>query len=138
MRFMIFGFIFALTTATVVFFVQNKNKQSVKKEISVHANPVVPTVALGKKLFSERACLGCHSINGKRMVGPTFKDLFGSERKLADGTTVIADEDYLKESILRPANKVVAGYPPRSMPPYLGMEEAELLSLIAFIKSLSQ
>jgi len=80
--------------------------------------------------------VACHSLDGSRLVGPSWKGLFGSERKLADGTTVKADENYLRESILQPMVKVVESYPP-SMPSYQGqLQEVQIDGIIAYIKTL--
>ena len=62
---------------------------------------------------SERdGCIACHSADGvlEGKLGPTFKDLYGAVRPLEDGTEVMADEAYLRESMLKPAVKIVEGY----------------------------
>jgi cytochrome c oxidase subunit 2 len=90
-------------------------------------------VSAGAKLYEQLACITCHG-TGK---APAFVDLFGKPVKLSDGSTVIADEAYLRESILYPSAKIVAGYQP-IMPTYKGqVTEEQLLQLIAYIKSLS-
>ncbi len=95
-----------------------------------------PLVDRGMQLAQNRGCLGCHSVDGSDAVGPTWRGLFGRETPLADGSTVQADQDYLRESILQPTAKVVEGYQP-VMPPYdLGDEELD--ALIAYIESLSE
>ena len=90
-------------------------------------------VSAGATLYEQLACITCHG-TGK---GPSFVDLFGSPVKLSDGTTVIADESYIRESILYPSAQIVAGYKP-VMPTYKGqVTEEQVLQLIAYIKSLS-
>ena len=89
----------------------------------------------GKQLAQTNGCLGCHTTDGRPSVGPTWKGLYGSERELQDGTKVIADEAYLKESITDPNAKVVKGFSP-SMPPYSQLSEEDLNALIEYIKSL--
>jgi cytochrome c oxidase subunit 2 len=91
----------------------------------------------GKELVAQNGCLGCHSIDGSKSVGPTWKGLYGSDRELEDGTTVKADEAYLRESIVNPNAKVVKGFPP-VMPPYAQLSDEDLKALIAYIKSLSE
>ena len=91
----------------------------------------------GKALARKLGCLGCHSTDGSRKAGPTFQGLYGKEEKLADGTTVRVDEDYLKESILDHGAKVVAGYRPVRISYEGRLDEADLEALLAFIKSLS-
>lgn len=81
-------------------------------------------------------CMACHSTDGSRMVGPSWQNLYGHEVQLESGETVVADEEYLRESIVNPGAKVVEGFVP-SMVSYDYMSESEINSLIAYIKSLS-
>ncbi|HEY5565054.1 MAG TPA: cytochrome B, partial [Rhodothermia bacterium] len=74
------------------------------------------------------------SLDGAAGVGPTMKGLFGKTESLADGTTVVVDENYLRESIVVPAAKVVQGYQP-IMPP-IPLTDREVDGLIEFIKTL--
>jgi len=88
----------------------------------------------GRKLAESRGCLACHSIDGSAGVGPTWQGLFGKTENLADGTTVVVDAEYMKESILNPGARVVQGFAP-IMPPG-SFSEDELNALIAYTKSL--
>jgi cytochrome c oxidase subunit 2 len=95
------------------------------------ANPVVA----GEKLFAEKACVTCHVANGTGRA-PSLNGVFGAKVLLADGSTVVADEAYIRESILLPNAKIVAGYQP-VMPTFQGqLTEEQILSLTAYIKSL--
>jgi cytochrome c oxidase subunit 2 len=89
-------------------------------------------------LLEEFRCNNCHApLDGQVPRGPPLENLMGQQVALQDGQRVVADEDYLRESIMRPAAKVVAGYPP-IMPSYEGQtSEAQVLELIREIKSLS-
>ena len=89
-------------------------------------------VEQGRMLAKSRACVACHSIDGSTGIGPTWQGLFGKTETLLDGTTVVVDADYLKESILNPNAKVVQGYAPL-MPPG-SYTEAELDALITYIR----
>jgi cytochrome c oxidase subunit II len=91
--------------------------------------------ARGQKAFQDLACHTCHMEDaGGR--GPSLRGLFGSQVKLADGATAVADEAYLRESILNPQARLVAGYQPL-MPTFQGLvSEEALLGLIEYIKSL--
>jgi cytochrome c oxidase subunit 2 len=94
-------------------------------------------VEAGQKLYQVRGCQQCHSVDGSAKTGPSFLGLFGRSGQMADGTTVVADENYIRESILEPANKVVAGYEP-VMPTYQGrVKDAEITAIIEYLKSLS-
>jgi cytochrome c oxidase subunit II len=98
---------------------------------SADANPVVA----GEKLFTEKACGTCHVGNGTGRA-PSLNGVFGGTVRLADGSTVTADEAYIRESILAPSAKIVAGYQPL-MPAFQGqLTEEQILSLTAYIKSL--
>lgn len=98
----------------------------------------VSTAEAGRRLFEQMRCNSCHQGGGVASRGPPLENLFGSTVRLADGSSVIADENYLRESILQPAAKVVVGYQP-IMPSFEGqIGEEGLLQLIAEIKSMSQ
>jgi len=99
--------------------------------------PAKPPAELGADLFAQLACDTCH-ISGRESRGPELENLYGSRVQLATGRTVEVDDTYLRESILNPAAKVVAGYQPL-MPTYQGqISEEQLGHLLAYIKSLSQ
>ncbi len=91
--------------------------------------------ANGQNLYFERGCVSCHARDESYSVGPSWKGLYGSEVRLNDGSSVIADDAYLLESILNPTAKIVEGYAPGSMPPN-GLTEAEAKQLIEYIKTL--
>jgi len=91
----------------------------------------------GKQLAQQNACQTCHSTDGSQMTGPTWQGLFGHEAKLADGSTVTADENYLRESILEPEAKIVEGYQAGLMPTYQGqLNDKEINAIIEYIKTL--
>lgn len=93
-------------------------------------------VQAGERLFSQLGCQTCHNA-GSGQLGPNLAGLFGHTVKLADGSEILADEEYLRESILNPQAKIVAGFQP-VMPVFKGLiNEDQLLQLIAYIKSLS-
>jgi cytochrome c oxidase subunit 2 len=93
-------------------------------------------VALGRQVFAKRGCVGCHSLDGTRRVGPSLKGLWGKDRELSDGTRVKADADYLRESLVKPGAKLAAGFP-NVMPP-VALEERDLQALAAYLQSLTE
>ncbi len=88
----------------------------------------------GEQLVAANGCAACHSIDGKTLTGPTWQGLFGSEVKLVDGSTVVADEAFITESIANPTAKVVEGFQP-TMPVYPFTPE-EIANIVAYIKTL--
>ncbi len=91
----------------------------------------------GQALFQQLGCSTCHrfDVQGR---GPNLTGVFGKPVSLEDGRTVVADENYVRESILVPAAKVVSGFKP-VMPSFQGqVSEEQLDALIAYVKSLSQ
>lgn len=91
---------------------------------------------LGKKLYSDKACKTCHSVDGKPGIAPTFKGVYGHTVELTTGQKVLADDNYIRESILLPNAKIVKGFAP-VMPSFQGqLKEEEIVGLIEFIKSL--
>ena len=91
--------------------------------------------ASGQQLVQDLGCSGCHVPDGGGR-GPSLAGIFNQPQPLDNGQTVIADEEYLRESILRPGDKIVAGYDP-IMPSYQGqIDEEQLLQIIEYIKNL--
>jgi len=92
-------------------------------------------VQAGQKLFSSLACNTCHKPDGQGR-GPVLQGLFGTEVTLSTGQKITVDETYIRESILTPRAKVVAGFEP-VMPTFQGqVSEESVLQLIAYIKSI--
>ena len=95
-------------------------------------------VQRGKKWATQFGCVSCHSIDGTKIVGPTWKGLAGAQVPLADGTTATADDAYLRESIINPNAKIVQGFSPNLMPQTFGttLKDQQISDLIEYIKSL--
>ncbi|HAX25021.1 MAG TPA: hypothetical protein DEU95_12905 [Chloroflexi bacterium] len=98
------------------------------------ASPISdPLAQQGQQIYQEK-CAACHSIDGTPKTGPSWKGLYGHEVTLEDGSTVTADDAYIKESILQPGAKIVKGFAP-VMPPFQ-LSDDEINAVIAFIKTL--
>ncbi len=96
------------------------------------------SVTAGETLFSQYGCSACHSIDGSKSHGPSVGKLAGHEVEIEGlDKPVMADRDYLLESIKSPNAKVVKGYPPNYMPPF-GIPDVEYDSLILYIQSLDK
>jgi cytochrome c oxidase subunit 2 len=97
-------------------------------------------VDLGRKVFDDKGCSACHTVTKADQdtagIGPSLWNEWGKTEKLADGTTVTFDENYVRESIVKPGARIAAGYDD-VMPP-IPLEERELLAVIAYLRSLTE
>ncbi len=92
-------------------------------------------VEKGQRLFTQLGCATCHQANPTAR-GPSLHGVFGQQVKLKTGQTIVADENYLRESIVNPSVKITAGYEP-IMPTFKGLvNEEQLLDLISYLKSI--
>jgi len=105
-----------------------------EQQAAISANPV----ERGKKWAAQFGCAACHSIDGSKLVGPTWKGLYGHDVQLADGSTVKADDAYIIESIINPNAKIVKDFQPNLMPPTYGTQltQQQISDLLEYIKSL--
>ena len=105
-------------------------------EVSSVIDESIPLDELGADLYKKKACFTCHSLDGTRLVGPTFKGLYGTEVRHTDGTTAIVDENYIRESLLEPNVKIIEGYQ-AVMPTFQSqLKDREIDGLSAFLKTL--
>jgi len=71
------------------------------------------------------------------MTGPSFAGVYGKEEQFADGSTGVVDDNYIRESVLNPQAKVVAGYPENGMNSFAGqLSDEDISNIIDFIKTL--
>jgi cytochrome c oxidase subunit 2 len=96
----------------------------------------------GLTLLKKNNCLACHSLDGTRIVGPTFKGLYGSKVQVLTEKgeiTQVADDDYLRRAILNPGSKVVKGYNKGLMQSYKGiLSDQDINNIVAFFKSVNE
>ena len=93
------------------------------------------SAAAGEELSRSRGCAGCHGGDFDGGAGPGWIGLAGSERLLTDGTTVIADDEYLTTAIVDPSAQLVDGYNLRM--PANNLTDAEVADIVAFIETLA-
>jgi cytochrome c oxidase subunit 2 len=97
----------------------------------------VSMATAGENLFRKLGCISCHAANDSGR-GPSLAGLLGKAVRLQSGATLTADENYIRESILEPQAKIVAGYP-SIMPTFKGLiSEDGIMQIIAYLKSLKR
>ena len=112
---------------------KDKNKEEKRKS---DASKNLPPAEKGALLYKEQGCFACHSLDGSKMIGPSWKGLFEKQRNFSDGTSTIANEDYLVESIIYPAKRIVKGYP-NAMASYKDiLSDKDINAIIEYIKTL--
>jgi len=109
------------------------------QDTSQTAPSEVAGAELGANVAQMQGCQACHSLDGSQLVGPTWLGLYGSQVALEDGTTVVADEEYLRRSILETNAEIVKGYPANVMPSIYQdtLSEEQVDALVEYIKSLA-
>jgi len=96
----------------------------------------MPLQELGQLVYENKGCATCHSIDGTKGQGPSFKGIWGHPAKGSDGKDYMVDENYIRQSVLTPQAVVVQGFEP-IMPTFQGLlREREILAVIEYIKSL--
>ena len=105
--------------------------------VDADGNPIRLTYPeVGEKLWNQ-LCITCHSVDGSAGTGPTWQGLYGKTREFTDGTQAVADEAYLRESILYPGRKIVVGYG-NAMPSFAGqLNDEEVRAINSYIATLS-
>lgn len=96
----------------------------------------------GYLLLRNTGCIACHSLDGTKLVGPSFKGLYGSERVVTAGTgqiTVIADEKYISTSIYNPDSEIVSGYAKGLMKSYKELlKDEDIVTMTNYLKTLAE
>lgn len=98
------------------------------------AEGVLVAVHPGRKVMEAKGCVACHSVDGAPGVGPTFKGIWGNKVEFTDGSSLVVDAPYVKESILKPQAKIVKGFGP--VMPTLPVTDQEVDQVTEYIKTL--
>ncbi len=99
----------------------------------------LPPAEAGALVYKQATCNTCHTVDGKKLVGPSFRGIWGRREQLSGGGTIVVDEAYVRESLFEPQAKVVAGYEKVAMPSFKGQLTDEKIDyLIAYMKLISE
>ena len=90
-------------------------------------------VQIGQKVFNTK-CMICHTTTTAKLIGPGFQGLWGARREFEDGSSAVVDENYIRESMLNPAARIVKGFPNAMVPQILS--EDEVIAMVEYIKTL--
>jgi cytochrome c oxidase subunit 2 len=116
--------------------VTNKRQQDGVKTGTEERPPQATMIELGRKLSESAGCFKCHSVDGSPHIGPTWLDMYRRTETMQDGTTIVADEQYITESMMEPKLRQVKGYQ-LVMPAYKGrLEGPESAAIVEYIKTL--
>lgn len=88
----------------------------------------------GRRVLNLKGCVACHTLDGTPGAGPTLKGVFGSRVPLEDGSSVVADDAYLRESITQPAAKIVQGF--QNSMPVFPLTDEELNAVLEYLRTL--
>ena len=108
-------------------------------QVAASAAAMASPGATGKKIMQNIGCFACHTIDGTKLVGPSFKGIWGEEQTVVTGKEtrkVIVDEEYIKSSIYDPNADVVEGYMKGLMVSYQGqLSEDDIANIIEYLKT---
>ena len=106
-----------------------------QEEEAEEASADLTPAQLGEQIYKTKACMGCHSLDGTGVIGPSFKGLYGREGELVSGEKYVANDEYIKNSILDPGSQMVKGFA-AAMPPYAGqLSDEDIANVIEFMKT---
>jgi cytochrome c oxidase subunit II len=88
----------------------------------------------GRKVSVNSGCASCHAADGSGGVGPRFIGLYGSQVTLTDGSTVVADDEYIRRSVIDPGAQRVEGYAVNM--PTNGLDDDDIEAVLAYIREL--
>ncbi len=118
------------------------NKPNFETWMADAADPIKdnePLYESGKRIIKMLGCVNCHTVDGTKKVGPSFKGTFGTQQKLHNGETITVDENYIRQSILDPNSQIRAGFPPGQMSSFKGIIKDEWIdAVIAYFKHLKE
>ena len=112
---------------------------SVDPTATAEATPTGPSAERGEILVNALGCLACHTLDGTELVGPTWLGVYGRTEQLEDGSSVVVDDAYIRESIRMPQAKIVAGFADVAAMPVFGedvLTDTDVESIILYLQTL--
>ncbi|MEQ8844476.1 MAG: cytochrome c oxidase subunit II [Phycisphaerales bacterium] len=107
-------------------------------KLEIFGSPRGTLAERGRIVSQQNGCFSCHSVDGSAGTGPTWLNLYNEEHQYTDGSTILADDNHIRESVYVPAAKIRAGYP-NQMVSYQGAISTEQMGwIIAYMKTLSE
>lgn len=104
---------------------------------AAEVTPSAPSAGQGEQLVGALGCLACHTLDGSELVGPTWLGVYGRIEELEDGSSVVVDDAYIRESILMPQAKIVAGFADvAAMPAFGTLTDDQIESIILYLQSI--
>ena len=89
----------------------------------------------GLQVIKFKGCASCHTVDGRPLVGRSFKGIYGQTHTFSNASPTVVDENYIRQSILEPQARIVASYEP-VMPTYQGpLKDAEITAIIEYLKA---
>lgn len=104
--------------------------------LAVSKVPTGTPAEIGQKLYQKLGCSGCHSVDGSKVTGPSWKDLYGSVQQFSDGSTTVVDQDFLHTFLPNPTLRVPVGFPP-VMPPF-PLKDEQINAIAAYMETISK
>lgn len=109
---------------------------ALREAAKLEQKPAESVVDFGKRIYKRRGCDACHKLDDTPGTGPSWKGLYGRKETLVGGDIQTVEDNYIRESILTPSVKKVAGYDSVNMPSYQGqLDDTQITAIIEFIKT---
>ena len=96
-----------------------------------------PPIEYGKRMYMTQGCAQCHSVDGSKVIGPSWLNLYGMTQEMNDGSKVVIDDAFIHGFLPNPVARWPVGYQP-VMPPYPQLKPAQVNGIIAYMKSISK
>ena len=109
---------------------------ALREAAKLEQKPQESQAEFGGRIYKRRGCDACHKLDDSPGNGPTWKGLYNRKETMSGGEIITVDDNYIRESVLTPRAKVVAGFENVNMPSYQGqLDDKQIAAIIEFIKT---